>query len=134
MFFMRILMLVFGMLRSASLLMDCLCIAPLTLVVIVMRGFVFQPLFRIVFISGLYLACFCVMDVFLINIMWSHYDLTYGDHPFDIHTHGPQRNHPCGIWVKLPTFAMWYKVAVDKSNNQMLLCREAPLTRQPPPP
>ena len=54
-------MLDFGMLRSVSLLMDCSCIAPLTPIVIVMRGFVFQPLFYIAFISGLCLMCFCVM-------------------------------------------------------------------------
>ena len=47
MFFMRFLMLVFGRLRSVSLLMDCSCMAPLTPAVIVMRGFVNQPLLRI---------------------------------------------------------------------------------------
>ena len=36
-------MLDFGIFRSASFVMDCSCMAPLTLVVIVMRGFVFQP-------------------------------------------------------------------------------------------
>ena len=53
-------MLVFGILRSASFSMDCSCIAPLTPAVIVIRGFVFQPLFRIVLINGSYFACFCV--------------------------------------------------------------------------
>ena len=53
-------MLVFGIFRLASWLIDCSCIAPLTLVVIVIRGFVFQPLFCIVLISGSYFACFCV--------------------------------------------------------------------------
>lgn len=62
--------------------------------------------------------------------MQSHYDLTYGDHPLDIHTHGPQRNHPCGIWVKLSTFANVVQSG-NKSYNQMLLCREACLTGQP---
>ena len=51
-------MLVFGMLRSTNLLMDCSCIAPLTPAIIVMRGFVFQPLFRIALINGSHLACF----------------------------------------------------------------------------
>jgi hypothetical protein len=40
-------MLVFENLRLASLLIDCSCIAPLTPIVIVIRGFVFQPLFPI---------------------------------------------------------------------------------------
>ena len=53
-------MLVFGILRSASFSMDCLCITPLTPAVIVIRGFVFQPLFRMALISGSYFACFCV--------------------------------------------------------------------------
>ena len=53
-------MLVFGILTLASLSMDCSCIAPLTLAVIVIRGFVFQPLFRIVLISGSYFVCFFV--------------------------------------------------------------------------
>ena len=54
-------MLVFGILRSISFSMDCSCTAPLTLAVIVIRGFVFQPLFCIVLISGSYFACFCVI-------------------------------------------------------------------------
>jgi hypothetical protein len=53
-------MLVSGTLRFVSLLMDCSCIAPLTPVVIVMRGFVFHPLFYMALISGSYFACFCV--------------------------------------------------------------------------
>ena len=36
-------MLDFGILRLVNLLMDCSCIAPLTPVVIVTRGFVFHP-------------------------------------------------------------------------------------------
>ena len=54
-------MLDFGMLRSASFAMNCSCMAPLTLVVMVIRGFVFHPLFLIALISGSYLACFCVI-------------------------------------------------------------------------
>ena len=53
-------MLVFGILRLASLLLECSCIAPLTHVVIVMRVFVFHPWFRMVSINGSYLACLCV--------------------------------------------------------------------------
>jgi hypothetical protein len=51
-------MLAFGILRLASLLMDCSCIAPLTPPMIVMRGFVFHPLFWMVLINKSYLACF----------------------------------------------------------------------------
>ena len=50
-------MLDFGILRLASLLMGCSCIAPLTPVVIVMRGLVFHPLFSMLLISGSYLVC-----------------------------------------------------------------------------
>ena len=53
-------MLVFGILRLPSFSMDCSCIAPMTPDVMVIRGFVFQPLFRIVLISGSYFVCFCV--------------------------------------------------------------------------
>ena len=60
MFFMRVLMLVFGILRLSNFSMDRLWMVPLTPTVIVIRGFVFQPLFRIVLISGSYFACFCV--------------------------------------------------------------------------
>ena len=60
MFFMRVLMLDFGILRSVSLVMDWSCMAPLTPAVIVMRGFVFQPLLRIALNSGSYFVCFCV--------------------------------------------------------------------------
>ena len=45
-------MLDFGILKSSSLLMDCSCIAPLTPVVIVIRGFVFHPLLCIALING----------------------------------------------------------------------------------
>ena len=58
---MRFLTLGFGMSSSSSCLMDCSCIAPMTPTVIVMRGFVFHPLFRISLINGSYLVCFCVM-------------------------------------------------------------------------
>jgi hypothetical protein len=70
-FFIRLLMLVFGIFRLASFSMDCSCIAPLTLVVIVMRGFVFQPLFPMALINGLYLACFCVMACSR-NMSWQY--------------------------------------------------------------
>ena len=61
---MRFLTLGFGMSSSSSCLMYCLCIAPLTPAVIVMRGFVFHHFFRISLINGSYLVCFCVMACF----------------------------------------------------------------------
>ena len=54
-------MLGLGMSSSSSCLMDCSCIAPLTPAMIVMRGFVSHPLFRISLVNGSYLVCFCVM-------------------------------------------------------------------------
>ena len=64
-------MLDFGILMLASLLMECSCIAPLTLVVIVMRGLVFQPLFCVVLISGSYLVCSC-MRACSGNLLWQY--------------------------------------------------------------
>ena len=43
MFFMRVLMVDFRIYKLASLLMECSCIAPLTLAVMVIKGFVCQP-------------------------------------------------------------------------------------------
>ena len=40
--------------------MKCSWMAPLTPVVMVMRGLVFHPLFRMLSFSGSYLACLCV--------------------------------------------------------------------------
>ena len=60
MFFMRFLMLFFGILRLASFSMDCSCMVLLTHAVIVIRGFVFQLLFRMTLINGSYFAYFCV--------------------------------------------------------------------------
>ena len=53
-------MLDFGILRLVNLLTNCSCIAPLTPAVIVMRGFVFHPLFCMLLINGSYLACLSV--------------------------------------------------------------------------
>jgi len=64
-------MFVFGMLRSVNLVMDYSCMAPLTPTVIVMRGFVFHPLFFISLISGSYLACFCAMACSG-NLLWQY--------------------------------------------------------------
>jgi hypothetical protein len=61
MFFIRFLMLDFGMFSLVRFSMECSCMAPLTPAVMVMRGLVFQPLFWMVLFNGLYLACLCVM-------------------------------------------------------------------------
>ena len=58
-------MLVFGMLSTSNLLMDCLCIAPLTPIVIVIRGFVWHPLFRISLIKGSYLVWVIICRIYL---------------------------------------------------------------------
>lgn len=60
MFFVRGLMVDFGFLRLANLFMECSCIAPFTLVVMVMSGLVCHPLFCMMLISGSYLLCLCV--------------------------------------------------------------------------
>jgi hypothetical protein len=64
-------MLVFGILRLVSLLIDCSCIAPLTTAVMVIRGFVFQPLHPIVLISGSHFSCFCVRACSW-NLSWQY--------------------------------------------------------------
>ena len=58
--FMRVLILDFGILRLVALVIACSCIAPLTPAVMVMRGFVFHPLFCMLLINESYLACLCV--------------------------------------------------------------------------
>ena len=50
----------FGILRLMSFLMECSCMAPLTPVVMVVRGLVFHPFFCIALIRGSYLVCLCV--------------------------------------------------------------------------
>jgi hypothetical protein len=74
MFFMSFLMLVFGMLRSSSFVMDCSCMAPLTPAVMVIRGFVFHPLFFMSLISGSYLEWFCVI-AYSGNRSWQYVNL-----------------------------------------------------------
>ena len=49
--------------------------APLTHVVMVIRGFVFHPLFFMSLISGSYLECFCVMAC-CENRSWQYVNLT----------------------------------------------------------
>ena len=50
----------FGIFRLFGFLMECSCIAPLTLALMVTRGLVSHPLVCIVLMSGLYLMCLCV--------------------------------------------------------------------------
>ena len=71
MFFMRLLMLAFGISRYSNFLMDYSCIALLTLVVMVIRGFVFHPLLCMSLINGSYLACFCVIACYG-NLLWQY--------------------------------------------------------------
>jgi hypothetical protein len=59
-FFIRDLMLVLRIFNLVRLSIECSYMAPLTLVVMVMRGLVFRPLFYMVLISGLYLVCLCM--------------------------------------------------------------------------
>ena len=61
MFFMKFLIPVCGILRLESLLMECSCIAPLKIAMIVTMGFVFHPWFRMFSIRGSYLTCFCAI-------------------------------------------------------------------------
>ena len=58
---MRVLILDFGIMSLINLLMECLCMTPLTHAVMVMRGFTFHPLLYRVLISCLYLVCLCSM-------------------------------------------------------------------------
>ena len=59
-FFMRVLILAFGMSRLMSFSMECSCMAPHACCD-GYEGVVFHPLFWMDVISGSYLVCFCVM-------------------------------------------------------------------------
>ena len=62
--FVRVLILDFGIFSLLSLFMECLCIAPLSPVVMVMiRGLVFHSLFCMMLSSGSYLVCLCVRAI-----------------------------------------------------------------------
>ena len=79
-FFMRVLVFNFGMFRLVNFLTECLCMVSLTLVVMVMRGLVFHPLFCMVLISGSNLVCFCSrasLGNFILT-MCTFYGLDYG--------------------------------------------------------
>ena len=54
----------FGMLIWLSSFMKCLCMAPLTPVVMIMRGFIFQMLFREVLLVS-QTQCVCVQGLVL---------------------------------------------------------------------
>ena len=64
-------MLAFGILGLVSLFMECSCMAPLTLSVMVMGGLVFRPLFFMVLISELYFVCLCEKAC-LGNLSWQY--------------------------------------------------------------
>ena len=70
-FFMRFLMLDFGILRLVNLLIECLCIAPCTPAVIIMRGSVFHPPFCRFWINRSYLVCLRVRAWFG-NLSWQY--------------------------------------------------------------
>jgi hypothetical protein len=70
-FFMRFLMVDFGIFMWASLLMECSCMAPLTPAVMVIRGFVCHPRFCMVLINGSYLLCLCVR-AWSGNLSWQY--------------------------------------------------------------
>ena len=70
-FFMRVLMVDFGMFNWASLLMECSCMAPLAPAVMVMRGFVCHPRLCIVLMSGSYLLCLCAR-AWSGNLSWQY--------------------------------------------------------------
>ena len=72
--FMRVLILILGILSLVNLSIECLRIAPLIPAVMVMRGLVFHPLFCMMLISGSYLVCFCVMAC-LENLSWQYVNL-----------------------------------------------------------
>ena len=56
-FFMRVWLAYFGILRLVNLLMECSCMAPFTLAIMVIRGLVFHPSFCMVLNNGSYLVC-----------------------------------------------------------------------------
>lgn len=64
-------MLVLSIFSLVILLIECSCMAPLTPVVMVMRGLVFRSLFCMMLISGLYLVCLC-MRICSGNLSWQY--------------------------------------------------------------
>ena len=69
MFFTRVLMADSKFFKYVSFLMECLCMEPLTHIVMVMTGLVCHPLFLRVLIRGLYLLCLC-MRAWSGNLSW----------------------------------------------------------------
>ena len=51
---------VLGICSLISWSMECSCITPLPMVVMITKGLVFQPLVCMILISGLYLVCLCM--------------------------------------------------------------------------
>jgi hypothetical protein len=60
---------VLGMLRSLDFFIKCSCVTPLTLAMMVMRGFTFHLLFLRVFISESHLVCFMSKGLLWVSIM-----------------------------------------------------------------
>jgi hypothetical protein len=52
-------------------IIECLCMAPLTPAMMVMRGLVFHPLFFMVLISGSYFVCLCKRACSR-NLLWQY--------------------------------------------------------------
>ena len=70
-FFMRVLILCFGIFSLVSFSMECSWMAPLTPAVMVISGLTFQPLFCMLLISGSYLVCLWVRASFG-NLSWQY--------------------------------------------------------------
>src|ERR1700738_2981921 len=70
-FFMRVLMLCFGIFRLVSFSMECSWIAPLTPAVMVIRGLTFHPLLCMVLMSGSYLV-FLWVSASSGNLSWQY--------------------------------------------------------------
>ena len=59
-FLVRVLMVGFSIFILISLLMQCSCMAPLTLAMMIIRGLIFHPVFCMVLIKGSDLVCLCL--------------------------------------------------------------------------
>ena len=75
--FMRVLMVIFGIFRCVSFLMECSCMAPLTPTMMVISGLVCHPLICISSMRESYLVCLYVrlspyLKLWNINIFFHH--------------------------------------------------------------
>ena len=62
----------FGSFKLTSLLIECSCMAPLTPIVMVMRGLIFHPLFYKILIRGSYLLCLYVRRIWSGYLLWQY--------------------------------------------------------------